>query len=73
MSENKTSYSGGIGVSGLLLVAFIILKLCHVVNWSWLWVLAPAWMPLVLWVLVLAAVFGGAFLVALIAAAFKRE
>lgn len=28
---------------GLLGVAFIVLKLCGVINWSWLWVLAPFW------------------------------
>jgi phosphoglycerol transferase MdoB-like AlkP superfamily enzyme len=39
--ENNSS--GGIGVTGLLGVAFIILKLCHVIDWSWWWVLAPFW------------------------------
>lgn len=26
-------------------IAFIILKLCNVINWSWWWVLSPIWMP----------------------------
>lgn len=44
MSENKSSASaGGVGVIGLLQVAFIVLKLCNVITWSWLWVLAPTW------------------------------
>lgn len=43
----KESTSGGIGVGGLLLVAFIVLKLCKVIAWSWWWVLAPLWLPLV--------------------------
>jgi hypothetical protein len=73
MSENKTSYSGGIGVSGLLLVAFIVLKLCHVIDWSWLWVLAPAWIPFVLFILAVAAIFGGTFFVATLVAIFKRK
>lgn len=30
----------------LLLVTFIVLKLCHVIDWSWWWVLAPLWIPL---------------------------
>lgn len=34
---------GGIGFFGLLTVAFIVLKLCHVINWSWVWVLSPLW------------------------------
>lgn len=27
----------------LLTVAFIVLKLCGVISWRWLWVLAPLW------------------------------
>lgn len=38
-----TQTSGGIGISGLLGVAFVILKLCNVIAWSWWWVLAPFW------------------------------
>ena len=29
----------------LLTIAFIILKLCNVITWSWWWVLAPLWIP----------------------------
>ena len=38
---NKTV--GGIGFTGLLQVAFIVLKLCKIIDWSWGWVLAPTW------------------------------
>lgn len=42
MNNNSTKGSGGgIGFAGLLTVAFIVLKLCHVINWSWFWVLSP--------------------------------
>ena len=34
MSTEKSS-NAGIGTMGLLGVAFIILKLCHVIHWSW--------------------------------------
>lgn len=44
-SENTSS---SIGFSGLLTVLFIGLKLCHVIDWSWWWVLSPIWIPLVL-------------------------
>ena len=27
----------------LLTVLFIGLKLCNVIDWSWLWVLSPLW------------------------------
>lgn len=36
---------GGIGFLGLLTIAFIVLKLTKVISWSWIWVLAPAWIP----------------------------
>ncbi len=35
--------SGGIGFAGLLAIAFIVLKLTHVIDWSWWWVLSPLW------------------------------
>lgn len=44
--EKTNTPTGGIGLVGLLTVAFIVLKLCKVISWSWLWVLAPAWIPL---------------------------
>lgn len=61
--ENSSSSSGGIGFTGLLTVVFITLKLCGVINWPWLWVLAPAWISLSL-VLVVLAVIGVIYWVA---------
>lgn len=46
MSNNNNNSGGGVGVCGLLLVAFIVLKLCKVIDWSWWWVLSPLWIPL---------------------------
>lgn len=31
---------------GLLTIMFIFLKLTNVIDWSWLWVLSPLWIPL---------------------------
>jgi|SRR5687767_14285915 len=50
MAESKSS-SGGITFLGLLTIAFIVLKLCNIISWSWLWVLAPTWIPLALAIL----------------------
>ena len=49
MSKDSTSSSSsGIGVVGLLGVAFIVLKLLGKITWSWWWVTAPFWiMPVV--------------------------
>lgn len=32
-----------INFSGALLLIFIVLKLTHTIDWSWLWVLSPLW------------------------------
>ena len=40
-NKNVTVNFGGLGT--LLGIAFIILKLCHVIDWAWIWVLAPIW------------------------------
>jgi hypothetical protein len=58
---NRVNFSpGGIGFGGLLAVLFIGLKLGGVINWSWLWVLSPLWIPAVAVIFIL----GIAFLVA---------
>ena len=43
--SNSSSSSGGIGFCGLLTVLFVGLKLTAYIAWSWLWVLAPLWIP----------------------------
>ena len=46
-SDNKSGGRSGMGCLGffavLLGVAFIVLKLVGVIDWSWWWVLAPLW------------------------------
>lgn len=54
MSDTKTS-SGGVGFAGLLTIAFVVLKLCKVIDWSWWWVISPIWISIGLVLLV----FGG--------------
>lgn len=43
---NNNSTTGGVSIVGLLGLIFIVLKLCKVISWSWLWVLSPFWIPL---------------------------
>lgn len=45
---------GGSSVVGLLGVAFVVLKLCGVINWSWWLVTLPFYGPLVLMSAILA-------------------
>lgn len=41
----KDSSSTGVSFCEVLLIVFIILKLLGVITWSWVWVLAPFWIP----------------------------
>ncbi len=43
MNKNNSS---GIGILGILLIIFIVLKLLNVINWSWLVVFIPLWISL---------------------------
>lgn len=45
MASTQTTASGGIGFFGLLTIVFIALKLTGAINWEWKWVLAPLWLP----------------------------
>lgn len=52
--NSTTTTSGGIGFFGLLTIAFIVLKLLNVINWSWIWVLSPLWIGFILYLIVFA-------------------
>lgn len=56
------SSGGGIGIGGLLGVAFVVLKLTHVIAWGWLWVLAPFWIPWAIVILILLMMFAFALI-----------
>lgn len=55
MNNNKST--NGIGVCGVLTILFITLKLLKLINWSWVWVLAPLWIPLIIVIIVLIIIF----------------
>jgi hypothetical protein len=60
--ENNDS---GIGCGGLLAVlltvAFVVLKLCNVISWSWVWVISPLWIYVLIAfaIFILACIIGG--------------
>lgn len=56
---SNSRISGGIGLGGATFIVFLVLKLVGVIDWSWLWVFSPLWIPIAL-VLIL-AVIGGVF------------
>lgn len=44
----EKSSGSGIGFCGMLTILFIGLKLTNFIDWSWWWVLAPLWLPIIL-------------------------
>ena len=56
MEEKKSSGSKGIGFAGLLTIAFIVLKLCGVIAWSWWWVLSPVWISAAIVLIILVGI-----------------
>ncbi len=71
--EEKSNTRTGTDITlSLLLVAFVVLNLCGVLDWSWWWVLSPLWIPLGILILIL-AVIGVMKLVAMIARKMKKR
>lgn len=69
MSDSKqVNVSVGPGALGLLGVVFVVLKLTGVISWSWVWVTAPFWSGIALWLVV----FVVAFILLLLAEAFRK-
>lgn len=60
MAERQRCSSPLIGGNtlGLLGVAFVVLRLCEVIDWPWIWVLAPFWGPLAILLVVVAGLLG---------------
>ena len=62
MSKQVENYSGGgLGLFTVLGLIFIVLKLVGSIDWPWIWVLAPFWIPiaLVLGIVVLTIIIVG--------------
>ena len=50
--ENKATYIG-LGFDSILTLVFITLKLCGVISWSWVWVLSPLWISIIVLIIAL--------------------
>jgi hypothetical protein len=40
--------SNGLGFGTILFLIFLTLKLTNNIQWSWVWVFAPLWIPIVI-------------------------
>lgn len=56
MSTQSSSSYGGPGFASLLTLLFIGLRLGHVIDWSWWWVLSPTLIGVGLFIVVFVAV-----------------
>lgn len=43
MSNNNNNSNSSMSLGTILGIIFIVLKLCGVIHWSWIWVLSPFW------------------------------
>lgn len=55
--DNKKSSGGGLGITGVLTIIFIVLKILKIIDWNWFWVLSPMIFDVGIAVLIL-AIFG---------------
>lgn len=61
MAQTKIVYQGSGGTT-LLFLVFLILKLTGTINWSWWWVFAPIWIPVVIILIILLIALIGFFI-----------
>ena len=54
---SKTENSVSIGISEVLTVVFVVLKLTGVISWSWWWVLSPIWISVAIFLIALFIIF----------------
>lgn len=47
MENNNYEYNG-VSFSSILFLVFLVLKLTNVIDWSWWWVTAPLWIPIII-------------------------
>ena len=50
--ENNNMMNVSFQFPWLLTRAFVVLKLCKVITWSWWWVLCPMWIPIVILIII---------------------
>ena len=46
--SNKSNSSSGLGIGTILFLIFMVLKLTNYIDWSWWWVTAPLWIPILI-------------------------
>lgn len=52
MKDSKINYTPSLTFLDVLAIVFIVLKLTHIINWSWWVVLAPIWGSILLLIII---------------------
>ena len=52
MNQEKVTRRG-MSSASIIGVVFLILKLTHTIDWPWVWVLSPFWIPIAVFLLML--------------------
>lgn len=66
MSETKIVNRISFPLGSILFLIFMTLKLTGVIAWSWWWVTAPLWIPVLLFIGILGCVFVLSFILVLL-------
>ena len=45
---NISNSGNGLGFGTVLFLVFLVLKLTNYIDWSWWWVTAPLWIPILI-------------------------
>ena len=51
-NESTNNESNGLDFAKALTIALIVLKLCKVITVSWIWVISPLWIEIILYSIV---------------------
>lgn len=57
MNNSNKGIGCGTALALMLTVAFVILKLCNVIDWSWWWVVSPLWIYFGLVIIIIIIIF----------------
>ena len=57
MKTNRNSICIDVILYALVMIALIILKVENVIQWNWLWVLSPVWLPFAVSFVILVIIF----------------
>jgi hypothetical protein len=48
MANTSNNSSNSLGLGTILFLIFMVLKLTNYIDWSWWWVTAPLWIPILI-------------------------